>query len=497
MITPNLNNFWVDVLQQRSSPLLLDVHLRVGRRDIDDRQVTMTAYAAVSILRTISHRLRSLRIHGSREHVLSTLSNLHKPSSLQSLSINIPLWDLGTPFCIPDDVFSCEAPVRSLSFSADRALSAPDWLLHGLTSFITGGKVPLLDLLDALRQMPVLKHFSLFKCTTAWDEDDVFPAGPILMNSLEEFTVCTESPRHFVLLAMHLAIPHRARKRLAVRTLAAPASDAWTTWLDALPPLYSARTRGGLQNIRISGGPTRGRFLAWTDEFHHDMARFCFELEWNGSPPAQGGVRAIGLESPFYHLHTLCDELNATDVRRVLVDGDPSHVTVAKGYWHQLFLRLPHVEELWLYPGTAAVLSSACAPPETSEHVLQLLKRVYVVEGRLSAPKMAELSTSSEPVLGSEPSAVVEGNASSDQPTASLASSPSNSGLIVAEGAVGKREESHNLDMTSGLMALLRRGAAKTREVHLRNCEVDDGALAPLCALTKVRRDYEWVLVIT
>jgi hypothetical protein len=457
----------------------------------------MTAYAAVRILQDISHRLRSLRIDGSREHVLSTLSNLHKPSPLQSLSINVPLWDLGAPFLIPEDVFACEAPVRSLSFFADRALCAPDWLLHGLTSFKTGGRVPLLDLLDALRQMPVLKHFSLSKCTSVWDDDDVFPGAPISMNSLEEFTVRTESPRHFVLLATHLAIPDRARKRLAVRTLAAPSSGSWTTWLEALPSLYSARIRGGLRNIRISGGPTRGRFLAWTDEFHDDMARFCFELEWNGSPPAQGGVRAIALESPFYHLHTLCDELDAVDVRRVLVDRDPSRIVVAKGYWHQLFSRLSNVEELWLYPGTADVLSSACASLGAAERVLQLLRRVYVVEGRLSAPRMAELSTASEPVLGSKPSVAVDRNVSSGVSSGSLACPSSKSGLIVAGGMVEKREESDNVDMTPGLMALLRgRGAAKTREVHLQNCEVEDGALAPLCALAKVRRDYEWVPMI-
>ena len=485
-ITPNLNMFWADVLQQRSKPLFLDVHLRVGRRDIDNRQGTMTAHAAATILQEISHRLRSLRLDGPREHVQSTLSNFHTPSSLQSLSINIPLWDLGAAFNIPENLFSFEAPIRNLSFSADRALSAPDWLLHGLTSFKTGGKVLLLDLLDALRLMTVLKHFTLLKCTAVWDEDDVFPTAPISMNRLEEFVVRAESPRHFVMLARHLAIPDTARKRLAVRTLAEPECGSWTTWLEALPPLYAARTRGGLQHVRISGGPTRGRFLAWTDEYYDDKARFCFELEWNGSPPAQGGVRAIELESPFYHLHTLCDELNAGGVRKVVIDGDPSHIVVAKGYWHQLLSRLPCVQELWLYPGSAEVLFSACAPPTAADRVLQLLTRVYIVEGRLSAQKSGS-------GLG-ETFSVVEGDASSTEPQTLLASPSSTSGLMAAKGEVMKREESHNLDMTPGLMALLRDTAApRSREVHLRNCEVEDGSLGPLCALAKVRRNYDWV----
>ncbi|KAI9462045.1 hypothetical protein F5148DRAFT_971418, partial [Russula earlei] len=161
MITPNLNIFWVDIMQQRSKPLLLDVHLRVGRRDIDDRQVTMTTYSALIILQRLSHRMRSLRLDGPREHVHTTLSNLHTPSPLQFFSINVPLWDLGTPFSIPESVFSSQAPVRSLSFSAERTFHAPYWLVRGLTSFKLGGKVLFADLLDALRQMPVLKHFTL------------------------------------------------------------------------------------------------------------------------------------------------------------------------------------------------------------------------------------------------------------------------------------------------------------------------------------------------
>ena len=518
-ITPNLNMSWVGVLQQRSEPLLLDVHLRVGsRRDIDDRQVTMTAHAAVTILKEISHRLRSLRLDGPREHVQSTLSNLHAPSSLQSLSINIPLWDLGTAFIIPETLFSFEAPIRTLSFSADRTLHAPDWLFHGLTSFKTGGNVPLLDLLDALRLMPALKHFTLFRCTAVWDEDDVFPTAPISMNRLEEFVVRTESPRHFVMLARHLAIPDAARKRLAVRsTPTAPPEErafgSWTTWLEALPSLYAARTRGGLQHVRISGGPTRGRFRAWTNEYYDDTARFCFELDWNwkdggplGSAPAQsggggggGGARAIESESPFYHLHTLCDELNAGGVRKVIVDGDPSHVVVAaEGYWHELLSRLPCVEELWLYPGTADVLCSACAPPTAADRILQLLTRVYIVEGRLSAsnpnPNPAGLTAATGTGSRSGLSETVsEGDASSSSssgPQTLSASPPSKSGrgLIVAK--------TDNLDMTPGLLALLEGGTAaapRSMEVHLRSCEVEDGSLGRLCALAKVRRDYDWV----
>ena len=221
-ITPNLSLFWVDIMQERSESLLLDVHLRVGRRDIDDRLVTMTAYNAQVILRKVSHRMRSLRLDGPRDHVTSTLSSLCTASPILSLSFNLPPWDRGATFEIPKNIFASNASLRSLSFLAERALCAPDWLLRGLTSFKIGGKVQFLELLTALRQMPLLEYFTLLGCTAVWDENDIFPGDPIPMNRLKEFTVRTQSPRHFVLLATHLAIPDAARKRLAVRTLAAP-----------------------------------------------------------------------------------------------------------------------------------------------------------------------------------------------------------------------------------------------------------------------------------
>jgi len=77
------------------------------------------------------------------------------------------------------------------------------------------------------------------------------------------------------------------------------------------------------------------RFLAWTDEDYHDMVRFCFESEWDVRPSTLRGVQAIGLESPFYHLHTLCDEFNHEGVRKLIVDGNPLHIFVAEGTRHR------------------------------------------------------------------------------------------------------------------------------------------------------------------
>jgi hypothetical protein len=53
---------------------------------------------------------------------------------------------------------------------------------------------------------------------------------------------------------------------------------------------------------------------------YHDMVQFYFDSEWNVRPSTQGGVQAIELASPYYHLHTLCDEFNAGGVRKLIVE---------------------------------------------------------------------------------------------------------------------------------------------------------------------------------
>jgi hypothetical protein len=176
--------------------------------------------------------------------------------------------------------------------------------------------------------------------------------------------------------------------------------------------------------------------------------------------------------------------LNAVDVHRVLVEGDPAHITVAMGFWHQFFSQLLSVEELWLYPGTAEVLGSACVPRDAGR-VLQSLKRVYVIEGRISVePRLSRPTIASESDLDVLFSAV-DLNASP--------SPPSDGSLIKWNRGEREEEDLHSLNVAPGLMALLRGGGVRSREVHLRNCEVEDGTLAALCALAKVRVDCEWI----
>ena len=62
-----------------------------------------------------------------------------------------------------------------------------------------------------------------------------------------------------------------------------------------------------------------------------------------------------------------------------------------------------------------------------------------------------------------------------------LQSPPSDGPSFECNGGRKKREESHSLDTTLGLMALLRGGSVLSKETHLRNYTVGDGVLAPLC----------------
>ena len=184
-----------------SKSLLLYAHFRVGRRDIDDRQATIMTCATITILKESSHR-------PTRTHHLNPF-----PSTSR-------FWTSGA-FNIPENLFPLEARIRSLQFSADRTLHAPDSPPCRLTSIQTSGKAPLLGLLDA-----------------------ELPTVPISMNRLKVFLVRTDSPRHFLMLVVHLAMSDTARMRPTVRTLAAPGCRGWTTWLDALPPFYTVLIQG-------------------------------------------------------------------------------------------------------------------------------------------------------------------------------------------------------------------------------------------------------------
>jgi len=177
---------------------------------------------------------------------------------------------------------------------------------------------------------------------------------------------------------MYLAMPDAAPKRFEVHTLEVLGCASWITWLEALPP---GRTHvpvthpGRAANIHISvdqrvGPSSYGRtniMMTW---------RVSVSRSWGRTGARQHKVAVAGLS------WRARSELNTGGVRKVIVDGDPWYIIVAMGYWYELLPRLPYVEGLWSYPGTAEVLCSACVPPSATERIPRRLRaRVYVVEG--------------------------------------------------------------------------------------------------------------------
>jgi hypothetical protein len=84
--------------------------------------------------------------------------------------------------------------------------------------------------------------------------------------------------------------------------------------------------------------------LGWIEEAHDGEVWFCFEWKWNWSPPAPAGMRTIELESPFYWLYAMCEELGRA-VQAVFIKDDPLHVGAARCYRYQPLSMLPDVEE--------------------------------------------------------------------------------------------------------------------------------------------------------
>ena len=93
------------------------------------------------------------------------------------------------------------------------------------------------------------------------------------------------------------------------------------------------------------------------------------------------------------------------------------------------------------------------------------------MEGKLSAkPKLSRAITESD----------LSGFLSAVDSNVSF-SPPSDGPSFECNGGRRKREESHGLDTTLDLLALLRGGSVLSKETHLRNYTVGDGVLAPLC----------------
>ena len=354
-ITPNLSLSWLKVLMARSEPAQVDIELRVGHVSL--KRMYLCVDDAIALLSGCT-RIRSLRLLGSRGDVCSVLDALRTATPIHSLSLS--LWEPGPPVLLPDDLFGGQAPIRHIHFTADRCIVAPRWLLRGITHFTSGEQIPLLDLVDALRQMPALAQFTLQHCRAHW-EDVGAPREPLIeMPHLRDFSVHADSPRYFTLLNQRLALPRGAKRRLELRTLAVAGWQRWQRWFAALLPIIEAAN--GLQHVYLSGGAREGTFRMWTGDMAtaYEDAELFFEVYWYGSPTTTMDQQP--LISPIFHLGGLCDILGATRRgRRLVLEGDstPSRSELPALCWWRLFEQLPAVEKLELHANVVKALYAA------------------------------------------------------------------------------------------------------------------------------------------
>ena len=335
----------------RSEPAPVDAELRVGQTTI--KRICLCIDDVIGALAGCT-RLRSLRLVGPRRDVCTVLDALSAPTPLRSLALS--LWEPGPPVMLPESLFGGEALIRYINFTADRCIVAPPHLLRGVTHFTSGEQIPLPNLLDALRQMPALTHFTLQHCSSQWLESDVPHDLMVDIPHLTRLAVRANSPRFFVLLNKHLSLPKGVKRRLELHAYALAGWDRWARWFDTFPSIIEAAN--GLQYANLSGGAKEGSFRAWTgtDPVSED-AEFYFDIYWYGSPTNLPDSHFSILLSPIFHLHTLCDMLGAsTRVRYLELEVAAELPNLL---WWSLLGKLQGVEQLVIHSGSGGALVTA------------------------------------------------------------------------------------------------------------------------------------------
>jgi hypothetical protein len=373
-ITPNLSFTWLKTLMARSEPAPVDVELRVGQLFI--KRMCLSVDEAIVLLSDCT-RMRSLRLLGPRGDVGAVLDTLRVTTPIHSLILY--LWEPGPPIFLSEDLFGGRAPIRRIHFTANRCIVAPRWLLRGITHFTSGEQILLLDLLDALRQMPALAHFTLQHCRAHW-EDTHAPREPLVeLPHLEDFLVHANSPRYFALLNQRLALPRGAKRRLELHMVAIAGWARLVRWFDALLPVIEAAN--GLQHVYLSGSAKEGTFRVWSGDVAttYEDAKFFFQMHWYRSRTLTAIDQRFA--SPIFHLGELCDLLGATKSgRTLLLEGDatPTRVELPSLCWWMLLRKLPAVEELELHANGVAALHTAWETAGAPA-VLPALQQIHVV----------------------------------------------------------------------------------------------------------------------
>ncbi|KAH9046745.1 hypothetical protein EDB84DRAFT_1558096 [Lactarius hengduanensis] len=426
LITPNLLPDWLRALIVRSEPAPVDANLRVGQETV--KRICLCIDEVIGALAGCT-RLRSLRLVGPRRDVSAVLDVLLR---------------------LPEGLFGGEAPLRYIHFTANRCIVAPSQLLRGVTHFTSGEQIPLLLLLNALHQMPMLTHFTLQYCRAQWQETDAPCDLVIEMPHLTNLVVHADSPRFFVLLNEHLSLPKGAKRWLELHALAIAGWSRWARWFATLPPIIEAAN--GLKHAYLSGGAKEGTFRVWTGDMDSvcEDAEFCFDMYWYGSPTNPPDPYPTG----------------ASRVRNLELEG---HSELPHSLWWELLQKLQAVEQLEIHSSAANALYSAWDDVDAPT-VLPALQRVRFVrtEKATTATSIAT-KTTVEPQLhgtavrGSFISRIMPSRSPRPEP-------PAHTAPITYRTAKGPSSDSEPLaihaETALGLIKLLHGGVAHISVLH-------------------------------
>ncbi|KAH9967063.1 hypothetical protein BGW80DRAFT_1447592 [Lactifluus volemus] len=401
-ITPGLPISWAKTMLERSAPL--PVHIDVRISSSPGGLQGLHPLAASELLFSAS-RIRTLRLVGLRVDILHLLNHLRSPSPLESLCFSI--YDSGPPVQLPETLFGGKAPnLRCLTFAADTCIRAPLWLFKGITEFTTGADFSILELLDALRAMPLLEVLRVQHCRAVWEEadnpDGLASSSPsparVTLPHLNLISFRDTTPRRFVLLSLRIDAPSTVRRHLFWRSWAVSSWERWSSLLSTMRtfvPRDSAPRAddGDLRVARVTGGPARGSFATWTrsasaraTSTSQDDALFLFQIDWVESPVDPRSESLLEHSSPFFHLASLCEtELGTTKVQDLIVVPDVEQLEVTtRGvgmismttmHWELIARSLPSVDSLRLHRGTSSLLSRLPA-----YDLLPRLQKLYVTQ---------------------------------------------------------------------------------------------------------------------
>src|SRR6266404_1242853 len=389
---------WARAMMERSDPLPMDLNIRVVPF-MGDYYFGLTAI--IDLLHAASNRTRTLHIIGDPTELVTILSGLRSPSSLESLRLYVKTDDDDRSVVVdlPETMFNGEAPHLYRLLYANSICIAPYWLLSGITQLSFKGIGDLHELLGVLQETPQLEVLRVFDFFNLWDETDL--TDRTIRATLPHLSLLSFGdgiPDNFVVFSSAIDGPPMLRRHLFSW---APVSN-WDQWASGFPGVQSlipgdsapGVDDGGLRVAEVNGGHVHGSFQVrsraqtGSESVKSKDALFRFHLEWR----AASGLPLY--PSPLFLLPSLCAHLSTSRIEDLVIapeiviehNGPYERVTGvpdATAQLQELLAAMPSVKTLRLHSGTPACVSILRALSASSEPLLPHLERVFVVDAIL------------------------------------------------------------------------------------------------------------------